>query len=164
MASTEADRSVGGPLATDIEQAAAERPGKRVDRRLLREGAAARPHLVAAAALGVGSAMLIVAQAVLLAHVITAVAMQGASLADERDALIALAAVLAARALTSGLFEFSGRVAAARVLAELRGRLVRQLLLSGPAALPASAPASWPPRRCRALMRWRITSPATCPL
>ncbi len=140
MASTEADSSVGGSLATDVDERPVGRSGgpagQRVDRRLLRESAAARPHLAAAAGLGVGSALLIVAQAALLAQVITAVAMHGASLADERDALIALAAVLVARAITGGLFEFSGRVAAARVLAELRGRLVRQLLLVRPGRAP----------------------------
>ncbi len=104
----------------------------RVDRRLVRESAAARPHLALAGGLGLVSAGLTVAQAALLGHVIAAVAMSQAGLASQRVPLIALAAVFAARALTAGAFELSGRLAAARVLAELRRRVTEQLLLVRP--------------------------------
>lgn len=104
----------------------------RVDRRLARETRAARPHFLIGALLGVASAALTVAQAVLLAQVIAAVAMGHATLADERAALVALGAVLALRALVAGAFELSGRLAAARVLTELRRRLVQRLLVDRP--------------------------------
>jgi ATP-binding cassette subfamily C protein CydD len=104
----------------------------RVDRRLARESTAARPHFVLAGLLGAVTAAVTVAQAALLAHVIAAVAMSHASLAAERTPLIALAGVFAIRALIAGGFELSGRLAAARVLAELRRRLAEQLLLVRP--------------------------------
>jgi thiol reductant ABC exporter CydD subunit len=107
-----------------------------VDRRLLRETRAARPHLVSAGALGVVSAGLIIAQAILLASVIAAAALDGATLHAVRGRLIALAAVLAARAVVTAGFELSGRLGAARVMSELRGRLVRHLLILCPGGRP----------------------------
>ncbi|MGC9219960.1 MAG: thiol reductant ABC exporter subunit CydD [Solirubrobacteraceae bacterium] len=134
-----AEPAAGGPLTTGVgdrssDLAANGRDGGavRVDRRLMRESTAARLQLAAAAPLALFMAILAVAQAVLLAHVITAAAMAGQALPALTGSLIALAVVLAARALASGLFEFTGRVAAARVLAELRQRLVRQLLTVRP--------------------------------
>jgi thiol reductant ABC exporter CydD subunit len=107
-----------------------------VDRRLVRESRAARSHLVAAVALGTINAALIVAQAVLLAYVIAHSAMEHASLSDLRGELIALVAVLAGRAVVNAGFELSGRLGAARVMSELRGRLVSHLLLTRPGARP----------------------------
>jgi thiol reductant ABC exporter CydD subunit len=109
----------------------------RVDRRLARESAAAKPHFAVAAALGVVSAAAVVAQAALLAHIIAAAAMDHASLARLSGSIIALVAVLVGRALLAGGFELSGRLAAARVMAELRGRLARHLLIVRPGRLPA---------------------------
>ena len=106
--------------------------GTRVDRRLVRESRAARPHLLLGCLLGVAGAALTVAQAVLLARVIAAVATAHATLDGERAALVALAVVFALRALVAGAFELSGRLGAARVLSELRRRLVRRLLLDRP--------------------------------
>jgi thiol reductant ABC exporter CydD subunit len=110
-----------------------------VDRRLVRESRAARSHLVAAAILGAAEAGLIVAQAVLLATVISRAAIDGAGLAELRGDLIALAAVLAGRALVSAGFELSGRLGAIRVMSELRGRLVSHLLLTAPGQRPHDA-------------------------
>lgn len=108
-----------------------------LDRRLVRESRSARPHLLIAGALGVVSAGLIIAQAALLAHVIDRAAMHGASLDDVRPSLIALAVVLAGRALVAGGFELSGRVGAIRVMSELRGRLADHLLRVRPGGRPA---------------------------
>jgi thiol reductant ABC exporter CydD subunit len=102
-----------------------------VDRRLLRESRAARSHLALAGLLGVLAAALILAQAALLAYVIARAAMAHATLAELRGELIALAAVLLARAAVSGGFELSGRWGATRVMSELRGRLVGRLLVDG---------------------------------
>jgi len=104
----------------------------RVDRRLARETRAARPHFLIGALLGVLSAALIVAQAVLLARVIATVAMGHGTLSGERSTLVALGVVFALRALVAGAFELSGRLGAARVLTELRRRLVQRLLLDRP--------------------------------
>jgi ATP-binding cassette subfamily C protein CydCD len=107
-----------------------------VDRRLIRESTPARVHLALAGALGAISAGLIVAQAALLAYIIDRAAMHHATVASLRPQLIALAAVLSARALTRAGFELSGRWGAVRVMSELRGRLVRRLLLEGPGQGP----------------------------
>ena len=106
-------------------------------RRLLRETRATRPHLILACLLGVAAAVLIVAQAALLAYVIDRAATHGASVSSLQPQLIALAAVLVARAGVSGGFELSGRLGATRVMSELRGRLARQLLLVCPDGRPA---------------------------
>jgi thiol reductant ABC exporter CydD subunit len=105
---------------------------ERVDRRLARETTSARAHFAAAALLGVLSSGTIVAQAALLAHIIAAAAMHHGTLASLRTSILALAAVLVARALLSGGFELSGRLGAGRVMAELRHRLVAQLLMRRP--------------------------------
>jgi len=104
----------------------------RVDRRLLRECRAARAALALAGVVGAAMAVAIVAQAWLLAHVIGAAAADHRSLATLAGSLVALALVMVARALLAGSFEASGRVAAARVMSELRGRLAEVLLVRSP--------------------------------
>jgi thiol reductant ABC exporter CydD subunit len=106
-------------------------------RRLLGETRAARPHLILACLLGVASAVLVLAQAALLAYVIYRAATHGASVSSLTPQLIALAAVLLARACVNGGFELSGRLGATRVMSELRARLARQLLLVCPDGRPA---------------------------
>jgi ATP-binding cassette subfamily C protein CydCD len=110
-----------------------------VDRRLIAESSSARAHLLLAAAVGVLSAGLIVAQAALLAYVIERAAMHHATPSSLQPQLIALAAVLCARALAAGAFELSGRWGAVRVMSELRGRLTRRLLLESPERRPTGA-------------------------
>jgi thiol reductant ABC exporter CydD subunit len=100
--------------------------------RLLRESRAARAQMALAGALGVLSAGLIVAQAALLAYVIDRAALHHATAAALQSPLLALGAVLLARALVLGGFELSGRIGAERVMSELRGRLVRHVLLACP--------------------------------
>ena len=107
-----------------------------VDRRLIGESRVARTHLALAGALGVISAALILAQAGLLADILARAAMHHTTLLALESQLIALAAVLFARALVSGGFELSGRWGAFRVMSELRGRLVRRLLLETPEQRP----------------------------
>ncbi|HTW42009.1 MAG TPA: ABC transporter transmembrane domain-containing protein, partial [Solirubrobacteraceae bacterium] len=82
------------------------------------------------------SAALIVAQAGLLAYVIDRAAEHHATLTSLKPALIALSAVLLARALVNGGFELSGRFGAVRIMSELRARLVRRLLLESPERPP----------------------------
>jgi ATP-binding cassette subfamily C protein CydD len=98
-----------------------------MDPRLLRRARPARLLLVADTALGVLAALLVLAQAVLLARV-AARAFGGASLADVTGSLWLLAAVVVARAATAWGFEVAGRRAATGVLSQLRLDLVRERL------------------------------------
>lgn len=106
---------------------------KPVDPRLLRASRSARLHLTAAGALAVLAAGVIVAQALLLAQIITRGA-AGDGLGALTGLLLALAAVLALRAVIDGGFDALGRFGAMRVMSELRGRLAEQLLLHRPGA------------------------------
>ena len=84
------------------------------DPRLLRRARAVRRLLVADAAVGVAMALLVLAQAVLLARV-AARAFDGASLADVARPLGLLVAVVVARSAGAWAFEVAGRRAAADV-------------------------------------------------
>jgi ATP-binding cassette, subfamily C, bacterial CydD len=103
-------------------------------RRLTRSSRAARAHLVACVVLGVVELALIVAQATLLARVISAAFLGGADLAAVRPELIWLLVLALARGVVAAGFEIAGRVGAARVMAGLRGQLVEHLLLVRPGA------------------------------
>jgi ATP-binding cassette, subfamily C, bacterial CydD len=104
------------------------------DRRLLERGREARTALVADAVLGVVAALLVLAQAVLLAEVV-ARSFDGASLHEVVRPLELLAAVVCARALAAWGFEVVGRRAAGRILSKLRLELVERRLREQPAAL-----------------------------
>jgi len=99
---------------------------KPVDAALLRASRPARRHLAVTFALAAVSAVVIVAQAALLA---AAIAQR--SLAP----LAALAAVVLMRALCDGAFEAVGQRGAARVMSDLRGRLAFQFLVARPDGL-----------------------------
>jgi ATP-binding cassette, subfamily C, bacterial CydD len=105
-----------------------------LDRRLLRRARAARRLLAADVALGVGTAVLVLLQAGLIAHVVTR-AFDGASLRELSGALVLLGVAFGARGLLAWGFEVAGRRAASSVLSELRLGLVEQRLRSQPAAL-----------------------------
>ena len=106
-----------------------------LDPRLLRASRAARAHLALTVALGAAAAALIVAQAVLLARVVSAAFLDGASLASLQDEIFALLAVSAGRAVVAAGFEASGRLGADRAMANLRGRLVDHLVRRHPGGL-----------------------------
>ena len=105
-----------------------------LDPRLLRRARAARFLLATDAALGVGMALLVLAQAVLLARV-AARSFEGASLEEVSTPLIALVAVVAARALAAWGFEVAGRRAAGGVISQLRLDVVEARLRRQPTAL-----------------------------
>ena len=105
-----------------------------LDRRLVRRARPVRRLLVADAALGIGAAVLTIAQAALLAWIV-ARAFDGARLADLAPWLVVLAATFAARALLGWGFEVAGRRAAASVLSQLRLELAEQRLRDQPLAL-----------------------------
>jgi ATP-binding cassette, subfamily C, bacterial CydD len=104
-------------------------------RRLIAISRAARLHMAATVALGLVATVLVVAQATLLAHVVARVFLGGASVADVATSLWWLAGVSVARGAVAFGFEAAGRFGAAQVMAGLRARLVRHLLLVRPGAL-----------------------------
>ncbi len=108
---------------------------RETQRRLTRTSRAARVHLAGTAGLGLVATALIVAQATLLAHIIVAAFLGGDSLAALTPELLWLAAISLARGLVDAGFETTGRIGAARVMAELRSKLTRHLLLDRPGAL-----------------------------
>lgn len=101
-------------------------------RRLLHGGAAARAMLALSGLLGALTAAAIVAQAALMAYVVSEAFIGGATLAELRTPLILLAVVALGRAALAGGFELTGRVGAVRVLAELRERVVEHVLVAQP--------------------------------
>ena len=105
-----------------------------LDPRLTRRARAVRPLLAVDAALGVVVALLVLAQAFLLAR-IAARAFGGASLDDVTPVLILLAGVVVARAAGAWGFEVAGRRAAADVVSQLRLDVVDARLRRRPAAL-----------------------------
>src|SRR5262249_41855709 len=104
------------------------------DRRLLDRGREARTALVADVVLGVVAALLVLAQAVLLAEV-AARSFGGASLHDVIRPLALLGAAVCARAAAGWGFEVVGRRAAGRILSKLRLELVEHRLRTQPAPL-----------------------------
>jgi ATP-binding cassette, subfamily C, bacterial CydD len=105
-----------------------------IDPRLVHRTRGVRVLLAADAALGVLAALLVLAQAVLLAGV-AARGFGGASLAVVALPLGLLVAVVGARAAAAYGFEIVGRRVAVNVLSELRVELVERRLRGQPAAL-----------------------------
>ena len=105
-----------------------------LDPRLLRRARSARILLAADAAIGLGTALLVLLGATLLARVV-ARAFHGASLADVAGDIVLLAIVFLARGALAWGFEVAGRRGAATVLSELRLALAERRLRSQPAAL-----------------------------
>jgi ATP-binding cassette, subfamily C, bacterial CydD len=105
-----------------------------LDPRLARRARAVRGLLAADAALGVAAALLVLAQAVLLARV-AARGFEGQGLAELTVPLLLLVAVAACRGAAAWGFEAVGRRAAASALSELRLDLVEGRLRHRPAAL-----------------------------
>jgi ATP-binding cassette, subfamily C, bacterial CydD len=105
-----------------------------LDPRLLRRARAVRVLLAVDAALGLVAALLVLAQAVLLARV-AARSFEGASLAEVSAPLLLLLAVVVGRALAAWGFEVAGRRAATDAVSELRLDVVETRLRHHPTAL-----------------------------
>jgi thiol reductant ABC exporter CydD subunit len=112
----------------------------RLDPRLLRRARPVRTLLAVDAALGVAAALLVLAQAVLLARVASR-GFEGASLAEVALTLDLLVAVIVARAALVWSFETVGRRAAQRTLSGLRSEVVDRRLSNQTAALDRTASA-----------------------
>ncbi|VTR78883.1 thiol reductant ABC exporter subunit CydD [Cellulomonas hominis] len=105
---------------------------KPLDPRLLRYARAARGYLALTVSLGIVTAALVIAQALLLARVLAAAAHDGVPLADLLPEVGWLAAVVAARAVATGVQERFAHRAATRAVAELREQVVARAAELGP--------------------------------
>jgi len=113
---------------------------KPLDLRLLQYARATRGFIVALVFLGVTTAFLVIAQATLMADVITRVFVSSASLSAVRGELWLLAAVLGTRALIAWGNEVLAHRAAAAAKSQLRVALVEHSLKLGPAWLAGARP------------------------
>ncbi|MFF8191437.1 thiol reductant ABC exporter subunit CydD [Streptomyces bobili] len=105
---------------------------KPIDPRLLRYARATRRFLVAVVGLGAVGAVLVIAQAMLIAEVVVGAFEQGRPVAELRTPLLLLVVVATGRALVAWLTELSAHRASAAVKSELRGRLLERAALLGP--------------------------------
>jgi thiol reductant ABC exporter CydD subunit len=104
---------------------------KALDRRLLEYARATRTFLFVSVALGVLSALLIVAQAWLLADVVARAFGDGLDLAQLRTPLIVLLLVVLARATVTWLAELAASRSSARAKSQLRGALLGRVATLG---------------------------------
>ncbi|MEH0471408.1 thiol reductant ABC exporter subunit CydD [Streptomyces sp. B21-097] len=105
---------------------------KPIDPRLLRYAGATRVFLVAVVGLGAVGAMLVIAQAMLIAESVVGAFQHGMSVAELRTPLLLLAAVAGGRALVAWFTELAAHRASAAVKSELRGRLLERAVALGP--------------------------------
>ncbi|MET7692593.1 thiol reductant ABC exporter subunit CydD [Streptomyces sp. NPDC005483] len=103
-----------------------------IDPRLLRYTRATRLFLVAVVGLGGVGALLVIAQAMLIAEVVVGAFQHGLPVAELRTPLLLLAAVAVGRGLVSWLTELAAHRASAAVKSELRGRLLERATALGP--------------------------------
>ncbi|MFI5883821.1 thiol reductant ABC exporter subunit CydD [Streptomyces sp. NPDC051554] len=105
---------------------------KPIDPRLLRYARATRLFLMAVVALGAVGALLVIAQAMLIAEVVVGAFQHRMSVGELGTPLLLLAAVAVGRALVSWLTELAAHRASAAVKSELRGRLLERSVELGP--------------------------------
>ncbi|MEY9992664.1 ATP-binding cassette subfamily C protein CydCD [Streptomyces sp. V4I8] len=105
---------------------------KPIDPRLLRYARATRLFLLAVVGLGAVGAVLVIAQAMLIAEAVVGAFQHGMSAAELRTPLLLLVAVAVGRAVISWLTELAAHRASAAVKSELRGRLLERAAELGP--------------------------------
>ncbi|MEV5509138.1 thiol reductant ABC exporter subunit CydD [Streptomyces orinoci] len=105
---------------------------KPVDPRLLRYASATRFFLAASVLLGLAGAGLVIAQAMLIAQIVTGAFQHGRGTGQLTGPLVLLAVVAAGRALVAWLTELAAHRAAAAVKSQLRMRLVEHATRPGP--------------------------------
>jgi ATP-binding cassette, subfamily C, bacterial CydCD len=106
---------------------------KPLDPRLLQHAQATRGFLLASVVIGTASALLLVAQAFLIAGAVTAAFQEGAGLAEVQPALIWLVVIAVARAVLAWAAEAVGHRSAATATSQLRMQVVERALRLGPA-------------------------------
>ncbi|MCQ1576928.1 thiol reductant ABC exporter subunit CydD [Streptomyces parvus] len=105
---------------------------KPIDPRLLHHARATRLFLAAVVALGLVGALLVIAQAMLIAELVVGGFEDGLTVTELRTPLLLLAAVALGRALVAWLTELAAHRASAAVKSELRGRLLERAARLGP--------------------------------
>lgn len=105
---------------------------KPIDPRLLHHARATRLFLAAVVALGLAGALLVIAQAMLIAEIVVGGFEGGLTVTALRTPLLLLAAVALGRALVAWLTELAAHRASAAVKSELRGRLLERAARLGP--------------------------------
>ncbi|MGF0174796.1 thiol reductant ABC exporter subunit CydD [Streptomyces sp. Marseille-Q5077] len=105
---------------------------KPIDPRLLRYARATRLFLIAVVGLGAVGAVLVIAQAMLIAEAVVGAFQHGMSAAELRTPLLLLVAVAVGRAVVAWLTELAAHRASAAVKSELRGRLLERATELGP--------------------------------
>jgi ATP-binding cassette subfamily C protein CydCD len=105
---------------------------KPIDPRLLRYARATRLFLGAVVGLGVVGALLVIAQAMLIAEVVVGAFQHGLPVSGLTTPLLLLGAVALGRALVAWLTELAAHRASAAVKSELRGRLLERAAVLGP--------------------------------
>jgi thiol reductant ABC exporter CydD subunit len=110
-------------------------PVKPLDPRLLRHARATRGFLAVAIAIGAASAVLVVAQAFVIADAVVAAFADGAGTAEIRSALVVLVGIAVGRAGLAWAAEAAGHRSAAAAISQLRIRVVDRALRLGPAHL-----------------------------
>ncbi len=108
---------------------------KPLDPRLLRYARAARAYLVATVVLGGLTAVLVIAQAWLIARMIDGAFLGGEGLRTLRTPLLVLLLVVVGRASVAWVTESAAQATSARVKSQLRERLLAHAVDLGPAAL-----------------------------
>ncbi len=109
--------------------------GGLLDARLTARVAATRRYLVVAVAVGLAATVCVVAQAVLLASVVSSTLLDHATLSDVTPRLVGMAAAFVARALCVWAGEAAAQRTSATVTSALRRQLLRQTLDLGPSWL-----------------------------
>ncbi|POX51170.1 ABC transporter [Streptomyces sp. Ru71] len=105
---------------------------KPIDPRLFRYARATRRFLVAVVGLGAVGAVLVIAQAMLIAETVVGAFQHGMPVSALRTPLLLLVAVSGGRALVAWLTELAAHRASAAVKSELRGRLLERAARLGP--------------------------------
>ncbi|QOV37156.1 thiol reductant ABC exporter subunit CydD [Streptomyces ferrugineus] len=105
---------------------------KPIDPRLLQYARATRLFLIAVVGLGAVGALLVIAQAMLIAEAVVGAFEHGMSAAELRTPLLLLVAVAIGRAVVAWLTELAAHRASAAVKSELRGRLLERAAELGP--------------------------------
>ena len=108
------------------------RRGGLIDRRLAARVSATRRYLLTAVGVGLASTASVVAQAILLASVVSSVVLHGATLGAVTPRLAGLAAAFVARALLGWAGEAAAQRTGAAVTSTLRRQLLRHALDLGP--------------------------------
>jgi ATP-binding cassette subfamily C protein CydD len=120
-------------LTAPSNEASATPPRRALDRRLIAAGQGARRWLALAIGLGLAAGLAVIAQALLLAHVVTALIFRHEAAAALALPLAALAGLLLLRAALSFAAEHAAHHAAAAVKLSLRRTLLDHLFALGPA-------------------------------